>query len=198
MRELVDGIHHWTAHHEGIGADVSSYYVESAAAAIDPMEPADGLDSFAGRPLERVVLSNRHHYRHADRFHERFEVPVLVNERGLHEVEGRSGVETYSFGEEVAPGIVVHGVDESWPDEGVVHVAVGPGALVIADGAMNYGGIGFVPDQYLGEDPEAAKTMLRGAYARLVDELDFDAVLFAHGEPIAAGGREALRAFAAG
>jgi len=193
MEEILPGIYHWTAHHEGIGAPVSSYYVESAAAVIDPMVPEEGLDWFDGKPLERVVLANRHHYRHADRFADRFDVPVLANEKGLHELEGKPAVESFSFGDEVAPGVVAQGFEDSWPDEGVLVIA-DKNAIVLADGVMRYGGnVSFVPDQYLGDDPEEEKQVLRAAVRRVLDGLDFDAVLVGHGDPITSGGKAELQ-----
>ena len=93
---------------------------------------------------------------------------------------------------------MAHPVDPSWPDEGVLHIALGKGWLAIADGAMHYGEeIGFVPDEHLGVDPERQKALLRAGYGRLLD-LEFDGLLFAHGTPIAQGGKAALRAFAEG
>src|SRR3954470_1802846 len=193
MQEILPGIHHWTAHHEGIGAPVSSYYVESAAAVIDPMVAEEGLDWFEGKPLERVVLSNRHHYRHADRFAERFGVPVLAHEKGMHEVGDRPAVQAFSFGDEVAPGIVAQGFEESWPDEGVL-VLADKNAIVLGDSVMRYGGnVSFVPDQYLGDDPEEEKAVLRAAVGRVLDGLEFDAVLVGHGDPITSGGKAALQ-----
>jgi hypothetical protein len=193
MEEILPGIYHWTAHHEGIGAPVSSYYVESAAAVIDPMVPEDGLEWFEGKPLERVVLANRHHYRHADRFADRFGVPVLANEKGLHELEGKPGVQSFSFGDEVAPGVVAQSFEESWPDEGVL-VLADKNAIVLADGVMRYGGnVSFVPDQYLGDDPEEEKAVLRAAVGRVLDGLDFDAVLVCHGDPITSGAKAELQ-----
>jgi hypothetical protein len=199
MEEILPGIHHWTAMHEGIGAPVSSYYVESAAAVIDPMVPEEGLDWFDGKPLERVVLANRHHYRHADRFAERFGVPVLANEKGMHDLEGRPAIQTFSFGDEVAPGIVAQSFEDSWPDEGVL-VIDGADAIVLADGVMRYGGTcSFVPDQYLGEDPEQEKAVLRAAVRRLLDSgIDFDAVLVGHGDPIKSGGKAELEGLTQG
>jgi hypothetical protein len=199
MREILPGVHHWTARHPNIGTDVSCYYVEPAAVAIDPLLPAEGADWFDGRPLEGIVLTNRHHLRDAARLHERFGVPVLVNERGLHEVEGQPGIETFGFGDEVAPGVVAHGVMDGWPDEGVLHLALGDGVLAIADGLVRYGGrVGFVPDQYLAgpdEDAEDTKAELKAAYRRLAGELEFDAVLYAHGDPAPRGGRDEILAF---
>ena len=62
---------------------------------------------------------------------------------------------------------------------------------------VNYGALGFVPDEYLGDHPEMIKRGLRDAYARLLDQ-PFDALLLAHGDPIATGGKDALREFAEG
>jgi glyoxylase-like metal-dependent hydrolase (beta-lactamase superfamily II) len=46
----------------------------------------------------------------------------------------------------------------------------------------------------MGDDPETVKRGLRESLRRLLDE-DFDALLFAHGEPMPEGGHDALRAF---
>ncbi|MCW2992448.1 MAG: hypothetical protein JWM73_3042, partial [Solirubrobacterales bacterium] len=177
---------------------VSSYYIEPAATVIDPMEPEDGFGWFDGRNLDRVVLTNRHHYRQSDRFHARFDIPVLVVEQGLHEVEGRPGVRAFAFGDEVAPGITAHAIEPSWPDEGALHIALGPGLVAIADGAMHDGDdIAFVSDEHLGEDPAKVRELLRHGYGRLLT-LDFDTLLFAHGAPVVGGGKDALKAFAEG
>jgi hypothetical protein len=195
MDEIADGIFHWATFHEGIGQDVSSHYLEPLATVLDPMAPEDVLDGFAGRAVERVVLTNRHHYRHADRFVARFDVPVFVDEPGAADVEDRPGVRSFAFGAEVAPSISAHAIDPSWPDEGALHIGLGDGWLAIADGAMHYGErLAFVPDDYLGPDPERQKALLRAGYGRLL-ELDFDGLLFAHGAPIVSGGRAALQAF---
>lgn len=195
MNEIADGFFHWTTFHEGIGHEVSSYYVEPAATVIDPRVPEEGLDHFAGRNIDRVVLTNRHHYRHADRFVARFDVPVLVDEPGAEDVEGRPGVTTFAFGDEVAPGITAHAIDPVWPDEGALHIALGKGWLALGDGAMHYGEkIHFVPDSLLGDDPGRTRELLRTGYGRLLD-LDFDGLLFSHGTPITDDGKAALRAF---
>ncbi len=44
------------------------------------------------------------------------------------------------------------------------------------------------------DEPERTKQALIDSYTRLL-ELDFDLLLLAHGEPVTAGGRDALRAF---
>ena len=98
MEEIAPGIFHWTAFHDGIRQQVHSYYVPGSAALIDPMEPDEGLDWFAERtPPERILLSNRHHYRHTGRFVDRFGSRVLCHKAGLHEFHGGPAVEGFEF-----------------------------------------------------------------------------------------------------
>jgi hypothetical protein len=70
--------------------------------------------------------------------------------------------------------------------------------LSVADGVVRYGDgpLTFVLDAYLGDDPQAVKRGLKAAYADLLD-LDFDTMLFAHGDPWVGGAKEALRVFTA-
>jgi hypothetical protein len=98
VQEIAPGVFHWTALHPRIKVEVSSYFVAPARALIDPMEPAEGLGWFraAGEP-ERIVLTNRHHYRDSDRFREAFGCPVLCSKPGLHEFEGGPEVEGFEF-----------------------------------------------------------------------------------------------------
>ena len=89
MQEIAPGIHHWTARHPVIRTRVHSAYVEPARALIDPLLPEEGLAAFEGlaRP-EVVLLTNRHHYRHSDRFSEAFGCVVRASAAGMHEFEG--------------------------------------------------------------------------------------------------------------
>lgn len=202
MQELAPGIFHWTAFHDGIGKTVHSCFVADARALIDPMQPDEGLDWFAehGRP-ERILLTNRHHYRHSGRFAERFGCTVHCHRAGLHEFSDGREVEGFDFGDEVAPGITAHEVAAICPEESGLHIRSGGGALAVADGVVRWedgGPLDFVPDWLLGDDPEGVKEGLRAAYSRLADELDFDLLLMAHGDPVVGGASESLRAFATG
>ena len=71
------------------------------------------------------------------------------------------------------------------PDESALLVPREGGILALADGAIRMpdGPIVFVPEQYMGNDPEAVKSGLRAAYARIVDTHEFDHLLLAHGLP---------------
>jgi hypothetical protein len=53
-----------------------------------------------------------------------------------------------------------------------------------------------VPDELLGDDPLAIRRGLRERFHALAEQVEFDALLLAHGEPIARAGRSALRTFA--
>ncbi len=199
MREILPGVFHWTTFHEGIRQPVSSYYVgpeDGGATAIDPRVPEEGLDWFreSGAP-ERILLTNRHHYRHSGRFVEAFGCSVLCERSGLYEFEEGPPVEPYEFGREVAPGITALEVGAICSEDAALHVRAGHGALAFADALVHYGDrVGFVPDSYLGEDPEGVKRGVRVAVRRLLEQ-EFDTLLFAHGDPVVGGGRKALEAF---
>jgi hypothetical protein len=197
MNEIVPGVMHWKAHHPNIGADVSCYYLLDERVAIDPMEPADGLDWFRENgPPEHVLLSNRHHYRHAGKFAEAFGCAVHASRPGMHEFGADQPVEPFDFGDELPGGVKAYEAGAICPDDTVFHVPA-HAALSVADGVINYGGLGFVPEEHLGDDVEAVKRAIRDSYAPLLD-LEFDNLLVAHGEPIVGGARAALREFTEG
>jgi hypothetical protein len=197
MEELLPGIHHWTAYYDSIGERVHSYYVQAAGALIDPMVPEEGMDAFAGLPTpQQVILTNRLHFRHSARFRDAFGCVVRASEPGMHHLAPR-GVERFGFGDEVAPGITALEIGVLCPDETALLIADG-GAIAIADSIMHPRGgpLGFVSDPLLGEDPAAIKRGLRERFRDLLTR-DFDALLFAHGEPIPRNGKTALREFVA-
>ncbi|MEA2410957.1 MAG: hypothetical protein QOC77_1518 [Thermoleophilaceae bacterium] len=202
MQEIAPGIFHWTAVHPGIRMRVSSYYVEPAGVVIDPMMPEDGLEAFDdfSQPPQQALLTTRHHYRGCGEFAEHFGLAVVCHVDGLHEFEGTDRrVESFSGGDEVAPGVVVVATDAISPDDVTLHIAHGGGALAFGDGLVRPPGgpLGFVPDGLIGDDPESVKAALYDAYRGLL-ERDFDTLLFAHGEPLVGGGFSALKEFVAG
>jgi glyoxylase-like metal-dependent hydrolase (beta-lactamase superfamily II) len=196
MQEIAPGIFHWTARHPKIGVDVSSYFAAESATLIDPMAPAEGIEWFdeGDRRPGRVVLTNRHHLRDSERFAAAFAIPILCHEAGLHEFNGGPDVKGYSWGDELAPGVIALQVDAICDEESALRIDSGDGFLAVADAVINYGGLGFVPDGHLGDDPEGMKRAIREAYGRLLDE-PFDSLLLAHGDPIVGGAKETLREF---
>jgi glyoxylase-like metal-dependent hydrolase (beta-lactamase superfamily II) len=197
MRQIALGLWHWTARHEHIGVEVSSYYLEPERVLLDPMLPDEGVEWFEehGAP-ELIVLTNRHHDRHSWELRERFGGTVHCVRNGMHELEGRGEAEPFDFGDTLPGGITVYEVDAICPDETALHIPA-HNALACADGVMHYGDeLGFVPEQYM-DNPEATKQALREAYDRLLD-LNFDVLLLAHGTPWVGGAKDALRRFSAG
>lgn len=193
MHEIAPGIRHWTAPHPNLGVEVSSYWLPGLRVLLDPLAVPGEVDG-----VEEVVLSNRHHKRDAFEAAQRFGAPVRVPRVGLHEFAEDDPVEPYDFEEPFADGaITAYQVTGYWPDDGALHIP-SASALAIADTVVNYDGIRFVPDNLMGDDPEAEKRDIKQTLGRLAEELEFEHLLLAHGAPIAAEGRERLREFASG
>jgi len=196
VQELTPGLWHWRARRESIGMVVSCYYLERERVAIDALVPSEGLDWLEHHgPPEHVLLSNRHHDRDAWRLHEAFGATVHCPRSGMAELEGRGPVEPFDPGQELPGAIVAHEVGSLCPDETALHIPAHR-ALACADGVVRWepeDPLGFVPDGLM-DDPPRTKAGLCAAYRRLL-ALDFDTLLLAHGDPIAANGKEALAAF---
>lgn len=195
MREIFPGVFHWTTFHEPIHARVSSYYVQPAGVVIDPKVPEEGIEAFPEEP-QSVLLTSGHHHRDAQQLADTFGIPIRVSGEAADYLGGRLSVEVFGHGEQVAPGITAVHIDVLSDDEGAFHIAVAEGALAFADGLIRYGGrLGFVRDELIGDDPERVKAGLKEAFRGLLDR-DFENLLFAHGDPLIGGGKEALREFA--
>lgn len=197
MREIAQGIHHWTAFRDTIGARVSSYWIEPARVLIDPMVPGEGLEAFeafAVRP-EQVVLTTGLHTREAERFADALEIPIRAPLEAAERLGDRLTYEPYADGEELAPGMHAVHIDVLCPDEYALHMTIGQGAISFADGVHHDGEeLGFFDDYLLGDDPEAVKRGLTEQVRALLDR-DFAHLLFAHGEPIVGDGKRVLREF---
>lgn len=197
MREVLPGVFHWTTLHPRIHIDVSSYWLDRAGVVIDPLVPSEhGLGWFAERPSspKAVLLSNRHHYRDSARFVEAFGCPVHCNRSGLHEFNHGEAVEGFEPGDRLPGGVVACEVGGLCPDETALYLPA-KRAVLLADGLVRIGSdgeLGFVPDVLM-DDPPATKRALLAAYARLLDELDFEHVLLAHGDPLIGDGRARLQ-----
>jgi hypothetical protein len=195
MREIVPGIFHWSAFHEPIHAKVSSYYVQPAGIVLDPKVPEDGLEALPGKP-QQVALTSGHHSRDAQRFAGAFDIPIRASRQAAeHLGDSALEIQTFSDGEQLAPGVMAIHIGVLSPDEGALHLAVAEGALAFADGLNRNGGtLGFFKDELLGDEPERVKRELKQAFKGLLT-LDFDHLLFAHGEPLIGGGKAELRDF---
>lgn len=195
MQEVIAGVFHWGARHPKLGIEVGCHYVDGSGTAIDPLLPEEGIEWFDERRPQRIVLSTRHHLRHAEQIAERFGCPILAHKDGLHEFEGGPAVDGFAFGAKLADDVFALTMDAISPDDTALRIDAGEGAILFADSVINHGGIGFVPDNLIGDDPEAVKRKILERVTDLLDE-EFDHLLFAHGDPVIGGGKELLRAFA--
>jgi hypothetical protein len=194
VEEITPGIHHWSAVHPNLGVEVSSYWLPGLKVLLDPIAvPEEVAD------VDEILLSNRHHKRSAFEARERFDAVLRVPRTGLHDFSPDDPVEPYEYGEPLAEGAITpYLVTELWPDDGVLHIP-SLDALEIADTVVYYGSeLALVPDNLMGDDPEADRQGILSGLARLAEELDFKHLLFAHGTPIADVGHERLREFVAG
>ncbi len=194
MQEVLPGVFHWTREHPKIKIEVSSYGLADERVLIDPLIPGDGLAAIPIKP-EHILLTNRHHYRHSGVLAERFGCKIWCVEQGLHEFKHGETVEAFQFGETLPCGIEVLEIGAICADDSALFIPRCGGIVSMADGLVRMDGpLSFVPDEYMGDDPEGVKAGLRAAYGRLL-ERDFDHLLLAHGPPWIGGARQALRDF---
>lgn len=191
MQQIAPGIVHWTAPHPKHGLEVSSYWLADLKVLLDPLAVPDEVED-----VDLIVLSNRHHRRGMLEAHERFGAPIRVPRVGLHEFEEGDPVDPYDFEEPLAGGAITpYQVTELWPDDCVLHIPPA-NALAVADTVVHYGAeLDFVADDFM-DDPDAERRGIRQGLAELVERLDFEHLLLAHGTPIAGDGRDRLREFA--
>jgi hypothetical protein len=191
IEEILPEIVQWDAFHDGIGHVVHSSFDLHSGTLIDPMVPQEGLDAVAAFATpQRIVLTNRLHYRHSARYVECFGCPVLCHKAGLaHFGEGHP-VQGFSFDEQLADGVRALELGSICAEETALLLDAHNGALVFGDGVTRdaHGSLTFMPDSLLGEDPPSVRRGLLRNLRRIQEEEDFDALLFAHSEPLIEGG----------
>jgi hypothetical protein len=198
MREILPGVFHWTSYHEGIQQYVHSYYVMATnpAILIDPRVPTQGLRWFTEAEVpQHIYLTNRHHYRHSDRFAEHLGSTVWCHKAGLHEFTRGEKVKPFHHGDELPGGVLALKVGVLCPEETALYIPRSGGILAIGDAIIRKDGkLSFVPDELMGDNPEAVKQGLRKIFLHHLDR-DFDHLLFAHGAPLLGGAKARLRRF---
>ncbi len=199
MKEILPGVFHWKTFHEGIRAYVHSYCINATdpVVLIDPRVPAQGLEWFAAHGMpQHIYLTNRHHYRHSDRFAARYGAQVWCHRDGLHEFTRGEKVKGFTHGTKLPGGVLALKVGVLCPEETALYFPLNGGILAIGDAIVRSNGkLGFVPDEYMGEEPEGVKRGLRKILLKQVHEREFDHLLFAHGAPWIDGAKDGLRKF---
>jgi hypothetical protein len=200
MQEILSGVFHWTTFHEGIGERVHSYYLAATTPAvlIDPRVPDEGFKWFLDRARpEHIYLTNRLHYRHSDRFSKFFGAAVWCHRAGLHHFGSDRPVQGFEHGDELPGGITALEVGVLCPEETALYWPQVGGVLSIGDAIIRADdALGFVPDEFMGDDPQGVKHGLCRIFTQHL-ALEFDTLLLAHGEPWIGHGKAALAGFLA-
>lgn len=197
IEEILPGLVQWSTFHEGIGQPVHSAFALRSGTLIDPMEPADGVEALAALTTPcRIVLTNRHHYRHSDRFAAAFGCPVHCHEAGLAHFADGPEVQGFSFDEQLTDGLRALELGAICAEETTLLLDAADGVLCFGDGLTRApdGGLAYMPDRLLGDDPARVRAGLSKSLQRMFEE-DFDALLFAHAQPVLGGGRALLGEF---
>ncbi|ODU50708.1 MAG: hypothetical protein ABS92_02065 [Thiobacillus sp. SCN 63-374] len=186
MKEILPGVFHWKTFHQGIQAYVHSYYSNAAdpPLLIDPRVPAQGIEWFAARGAPRhIYLTNRHHYRHSDRFAARYGAQVWCHKDGLHEFSHGERVTGFSHGKQLPGGILALKVAALCPEETALYLPLHGGILSLGDAIVRARGV---------------KHGLRKALLKHLRERKFDHLLFAHGAPLVGSAQVSLGKFLQG
>jgi hypothetical protein len=199
IEEVLPGLLQWSAFHEGIGRRVHSTFALRSGTLIDPMEPPEGLAALAALATPRlVVLTNRHHYRHSDRFAAVFGCPVRCHQAGLAHFAGGHQVDGFAFDEQLTDDLRALELGAICAEETTLLLDAADGVLCFGDGLTRAGerdgALAYMPDRLLGDDPARVRAGLARSLQRMFEE-DFDALLFAHAEPVLGGGRALLSEF---
>ncbi len=194
MEEVLGGVFHWRAVHPQINVEVDCHFLAASQTAIDPLLPAEGIGWFDDHGVSQVVLSNRHHLRHATQLAERFDCKILCHESGLYEFEATPAVKGFAFGDRLSAEVTALQMAAICPDDTVLRIDAADGALLFADSIVRHEEIGFVSDRLIGDEAESVKAEVRERCAALLDQ-PFENLLFAHGRPLLKVGRRAISSF---
>lgn len=207
MQELLPRIHRATTLMKvgpiKFNAGMLAVTGDSALVLVDPFDlPGDETETLEalGTPTHIVVTADSHE-RDADAYRSRYGAQILVH-RELAPKLGLQPDQTFEAGEALPGGLQAIGIPGTRSGETAVLVPDGDGSLLVGDTLMNIPAsergflmrlIGFPAG--LGKMPKMAikdAKLAHQSYLALLD-LDFDALLVSHGEPILTGAKEQLR-----
>ena len=192
MHEIVPGVFSWSWFAERQGYDFNGYLfrLPEGNVCVDPVEMSgDVLDQIARLGVQRIVLTNRNHFRASMKVKERTGAPIAIHssdaafarDRGTRiDEELRPGDQLGPLTVVAAPGKSPGEVALHWPDRRI---------LLVGDACVGKppGECALLPDAVI---DDKARLM---ASLRALAALEFDVLLLADGAPILSGGRAALR-----
>lgn len=192
MREILEGIFTWPWFSQRHGYDFNGYLVRhpDGNVCIDPVEmPPEVEGEIASLGVERIVLTNRNHFRASMKLKERTGAPIAIHpaDAGFAREKGTRIDEELRAGERVGPFEIVPAPGKS-PGEVALHWAERR-ILLVGDACVGKppGECALLPDVVIDDKTRLAASL------RALSALDFDALLLGDGAPILEGGRAALR-----
>ena len=185
MRELLPGVFTWPWFSEKFGYDFNGWWIERIV--IDPVEMKEPtLMALEKRGSDAIVLTNRNHFRAAERVRERTGAPVFVHPADAEFVKSKGVTVAGALPERVGPFTVIGAPGKS-PGEVVLHWPERR-ILLVGDACVGPkpGVLGLLPEAVM-DDPPRLRESLRELCA-----LDFDTILCADGHSILSGAKPAL------
>lgn len=192
MTTITDGVTTWDWFSERSGYDFHGTWVRYGSwnLVIDPVEPGDELlRQLADSKLQRIVLTNRNHFRAAAKVKEATGARVAVHPADAEFVRGKGVAVDDDLvpGQMVGPFAVLSAAGKSpgevalyWPDRRL---------LIVGDACIGNppGKLGLLPAKVIDDLPA-----LRASLARLAGEVDFDTLIVGDGVHILNNARQAL------
>lgn len=188
---VADGVWTWTVTDDRIGGAPSTTVAVEAdpgsLVLVNPLrlEPRE-LDRIGG--VAALVLTGPSHVRAAPHYRDLTGAPLWAPAAMAR--EDLDPDETFGDGDELPGGLRAIALPGPSDAETAFHLPRGGGVLILGDALTNIpasGGLHVLPAPH---NPDVART--RRSCLRLLG-LNFDLVLFAHGEPLRDGAKERLR-----
>jgi glyoxylase-like metal-dependent hydrolase (beta-lactamase superfamily II) len=197
MTRIMDDVYTWDWFSERHGYDFHGTWIASAGGnlAIDPVDgPDDVLGRFVEYKVDRILLTNRNHFRAAEKLRLLCGARVSVHPADAAFVRGKGVTvdEELLPGQKIGPLQVLAAAGKSpgevaffWPERRL---------LIVGDACIgNPPGKLGLPSAGVTDDPAA----LRASLVRIAEEVDFDVLIVGDGTHILTGARAALRALVA-
>ncbi len=209
MDELTEGLWRWTARHPEwhpgeFGAEVASFAAQAGDTTllIDPLLPPDPssvlavIDENLGTRLA-ILITVPYHVRSAEELWSRYRSAAETSIHGhpacAKRLEGRSAFHEIDISEPLPAGVTAYAIGKPRRHETPLHLPSHK-ALVFGDAVAESGGRLVV---WASEKVDAkVERFYRERFNPTLEpllELDFDAVLTTHGQPLMSDGKRALR-----
>jgi hypothetical protein len=208
MQRLSEGLWRWTARHPewhpgDFGAEVACFAAQAGDTTllIDPLLPPDPepvLDAIDGTLENRlaILISVPYHVRSSEELWRRYgkqaETTIHGHPACAKRLDDQSAFRAIHDAADLPGGVTAHRIGKPLRHETPLHLP-SHGALVFGDAVVEWDGRVRV---WANDRVDAkAERFYRERFNPTLEpllELDFDAVLPTHGEPVLSGGKEAL------